>query len=523
MNARQFIAPTAREAMAMARKALGPDAVILNNRKTSKGICVTAMQEADLIQLDLAGAPDDAEFNHSVNQHEQAAWDSADRRQPVAENSQQLRTQVAAQPATPEPMSTVSFQRYANERRARTPATGSESPGARSNRAVMSAPAKPGAESLPEPVRAPVTEQESRDWAASKANASEKAVANRSDPTTVLTPTVVQEETASELIAMAAELRQMRSFISQQFSALSWVDGVRRTPGQAQVLRRLLQAGFSSPLARSLVGHLPEGYVGQAADDWLAQALARNLNAPDWTDNVINAGGVFALVGPTGVGKTTSVAKIAARCALEHGVDEVGLITADAYRVGAQDQLRRFGSMIGITVHTAHDAQSLHGLLGLLQSKRIVLIDTAGLGQRDPRVTMLVDAVSQGPIQRLLVLSAAAQIESIREAIESYEGNDCAGVLLTKVDEACRLGGALDSLIRFRLPLLAVANGQRVPEDWHDADVDSLVRNALTSSDTDDAGLPDIDLTMLMQRVDSRASSSGSPATPASSTIAGAL
>ncbi|MFK7962761.1 MAG: flagellar biosynthesis protein FlhF [Burkholderiaceae bacterium] len=515
MNARQFIAPTAREAMAMARKALGPDAVILNNRKTSKGICVTAMQEADLIQLDPVGATDDAEFAQSVNEHEQAAWENAGRRLPVDERSPQHRTQITARPATPEPMSTVNFQRYANERRARTPAPtpAAEVAGARSPRAAVSAQERASVEAFPEPVRALRAEHGSEDLAA----------ANETEMTTVLTPATVQEETASELLAMAAELRQMRSFISQQFSALSWVDGVRRTPGQAQVLRRLLQAGFSSPLARSLVGHLPEGCIGQAADDWLGQALARNLNAPSWTDNVINAGGVFALVGPTGVGKTTSVAKIAARCALEHGVDEVGLITADAYRVGAQDQLRRFGSMIGITVHTAHDAQSLHGLLSLLQSKRIVLIDTAGLGQRDPRVTMLVDAVSQGPIQRLLVLSAAAQIESIREAIESYEGNDCAGVLLTKVDEACRLGGALDSLIRFRLPLLAVANGQRVPEDWHDADVDSLVRNALTSSDADDAGLPDIDLTMLMQRVDSRAGSSGSPATPSSSTVAGAL
>jgi len=523
MNAKQFTAPSAREAMVMARKALGPDAVILNNRKTAQGICVTAMLESDLVQLDQTLDSNEAEQMQAPVMPERSDVADLGNRHAGLDLAEQSRSEQAIRPAPAEPMSTVNFQRFANERRSRTPVRAEADKNVRAQMPVdESEDSSTGKQ----------TSTRTLAWQRNDAELADTEMPQNQAPQTFLpegasvrppTGATGHEETASELLAMAAELRQMRSFISQQFSALSWVDGVRRTPGQAKVLRRVLQAGFSSQLARSLVGHLPEGCSGQAADDWLSQALARNLNAPPWTENVINAGGVFALVGPTGVGKTTSVAKIAARCALEHGVDEVGLITADAYRVGAQDQLRRFGSMIGITVHTAHDAQSLHGLLSLLQTKRIVLIDTAGLGQRDPRVPTLVDAVSQGPIQRLLVLSAAAQIESIREAIESYEGNDCAGVLLTKVDEACRLGGALDSLIRFRMPLLAVANGQRVPEDWHDANVESLVKTALTTVEADDAGLPDIDLTMLMQRVESGAGGAGSPLASPSTTVAGAL
>ncbi len=488
MKAKQFTAPTAREALALARKALGPDAVILSNRKTDNGICVTAMLESDLVAL--------------VAQTETAAPVAAATEAPApmpvadSEPAKPASGRAHAEPAAP--MSTVNFQRYAEERKARH---GRETKAATESQA----PARDTA-GMPvfETVAPPTMPKTDTAWA------DRPRLPGSENP-----------EAAAELSAMAVELRQMRSFISQQFSALSWVDGVRRTPGQAQVLRRLLQAGFSGQLARSLVGHLPEGYVGPEADQWLAQALIRNLEAPGWSERVVLDGGVFALVGPTGVGKTTSVAKIAARCALEHGIDQVGLITADAYRVGAQDQLRRFGSMIGITVHTAHDSESLHSLLGLLQTKKVVLIDTAGLGQRDNRVAQLLDAVSQGPIQRLLVLSAAAQTEAMRESIESYQGNDCVGVLLTKLDEACRLGGALDTLIRFRLPLLAVGDGQRVPEDWHPADVSALVNRALSAADADEPGLPDIDLTMLMQRVESGSGGSGAPLTTRPQSVAG--
>ncbi len=529
MNARQFTAPTAREAMALARKALGPDAVILNNRKTPQGICVTAMLESDLLGLGVDKHREVATADSGVEPRDYQPREAAGFA--PAEPAEPVKPPPAAAPAEPAPvaqapaapMSTLSFERFANDRRSRRQAA----PEPTTVEPRDAAPAAPRPEQFVAPtesLRADAFSPAQPERAAAPARPSWQTgvepvvpasrIAQSAPPANVAAASHggAGAETASELMAMAAELRQMRSFISQQFSALSWVDGVRRTPGQAQVLRRLLQAGFSSQLARSLVGHLPASLSGPPADQWLAQALVKNLAAPAWSDGIIDAGGVFALVGPTGVGKTTSVAKIAARCALDHGVDQVGLITADAYRVGAQDQLRRFGAMIGITVHTAHDSQSLHGLLSLLQDKRTVLIDTAGLGQRDERVSALLEAVSQGPIQRLLVLSAAAQIESMREAMEAYRGNDCAGVLLTKIDEACRLGGALDTLIRFRLPLLAVANGQRVPEDWQEARPEELVAKAFENIDSDEAGLPDIDLTMLMQRIDANPGSSGAPA-----------
>ena len=181
-------------------------------------------------------------------------------------------------------------------------------------------------------------------------------------------------------------------------------------------------------------------------------------------------------------------------------------MTLDAYRVGAQEQLRTYGRILGVPVHTAHDRASLDDLLELLSGKRMVLIDTAGMAQRDSRTRELLEMVSHRSIQKLLVLNASAQGETIEDQIAGYAatqpGTNCRGVVLSKIDEAVKLGPALDALIRHRLKVLAVANGQRVPEDWHRLSANALVQRALKAApaaawrlDTQDvnlifAGLP---------------------------------
>jgi flagellar biosynthesis protein FlhF len=188
---------------------------------------------------------------------------------------------------------------------------------------------------------------------------------------------------------------------------------------------------------------------------------------------------VFALLGPTGVGKTTTAAKIAAQFALKYGAQSVGLITADVYRIGAQDQLRTFGRLIGVPVHVAHDVAGLADFLQLFMNRKLVLIDTAGVGQRDPRVGELLAALSTTQVRKVLVVNAAMQAEAIDEVASAYQAHQAAGVVLSKVDETVQLGGALDCLIRRRLELQGVANGQRVPEDWHRPDAGALVDRAL--------------------------------------------
>jgi flagellar biosynthesis protein FlhF len=192
-----------------------------------------------------------------------------------------------------------------------------------------------------------------------------------------------------------------------------------------------------------------------------------------------DAGGVFALIGATGVGKTTSTAKIAAAFATKHGASQLGLVTLDAYRIGAHEQLRAYGRILGVPVHTAHDRASLEDLLDLLSAKRMVLIDTAGMAQRDARTRELLDMLSHRAIQRLLVVNAAQQGETIEDVMVSYRAATCSGAVISKLDEAVKLGPALDALIRHKLKLVGVANGQRVPEDWHRLSAQALVARAL--------------------------------------------
>jgi flagellar biosynthesis protein FlhF len=190
-------------------------------------------------------------------------------------------------------------------------------------------------------------------------------------------------------------------------------------------------------------------------------------------------GGVYALVGSTGAGKTTGTAKLAAAFATKYGAANLGLVTLDAYRVGAHEQLRTYGRILGVPVHTAHDRASLEDLLDLLAAKKMVLIDTAGMGQRDSRTRELLDMLAHRSIEKLVVVNAAHQGETIEDVLISYRASLARGVILSKMDEAVKLGPALDALIRHRLKIVGVANGQRVPEDWHRLSSHALVHRAL--------------------------------------------
>ena len=276
---------------------------------------------------------------------------------------------------------------------------------------------------------------------------------------------------------MMSELRSMKGLIEERFGALAFMEKLNRQPAQARLTQKLLDCGFSPALIRKLGDSLPNDVTDEST--WAANVLERNLNTSEGQGAIEDEGGVFALVGATGVGKTTSTAKIAAAFATKYGAGHLGLITLDAYRVGAHEQLRAYGRILGVPVHTAHDRASLEDLLELLGGKKMVLIDTAGMAQRDTRTRELLDMVSHRSIQKLLVVNASSQGETIEDVLISYRASTCRGIVLSKMDEAVKLGPALDALIRHKLPVIGVANGQRVPEDWHRLSPQALVQRAL--------------------------------------------
>ena len=492
MNVRRFTARTSREALALLRQALGDDAVVLSTKPSREGVEVLAMAPEGLQQIE--------HMTHTATESAPAAPAAAAPASPAAVGA--VEDDIAALS-----MSTLSFQDYVRERMLkRRQAALDESRAAAKAAAPARAPEAPAPEMSP--ARASLLEQRMNEQ-----RMNERAAPALADPApagaaALRDPPLLRDEVraraqadaqaaalqgapASNAYAAAAlhasgrddvlaELRSVRGLIEERFASLAYLEKLQRQPAQARLTQRLLDCGFSPALIRRLA----EGLTMDVGDEvaWAGSVLERNLLTDGAEAGIEDEGGVFALVGATGVGKTTSTAKIAAAFATRYGAGNLGLVTLDAYRVGAHEQLRAYGRILGVPVHTAHDRASLEDLLDLLSAKKMVLIDTAGMAQRDARTRELLDMLSHRAIRRLLVVNAASQGETIEDVIIAYRGASCAGVVLSKMDEAVKLGPALDAVIRNKLKIVGVANGQRVPEDWHRLSAHTLVQRALRAT-----------------------------------------
>jgi flagellar biosynthesis protein FlhF len=467
---KRFTAQTSRDALKLVRQVFGNDAVVLSTRPSIGGGVEVLAMPAD-----------------GVGQIEQAAVNApvvreAARAEPEAAPA---RTPSVAAPASPRKaadaevardveqlaMSTLSFQDYVRERmlkRRQAERDLAAMPPPQAEPALMPQP-QPQASPQPQPMPT-LSERFAQPPVLSDAITPAPAHAHA-------------DASARREQAMMAELRSMKGLIEDRFGALAFMEKLQTSPRRATLTQRLLDAGFSPALIRKLAEGLPP--KDASADDdtaWAASVLEQNLLAAEQEAALEDSGGVYALIGATGVGKTTSTAKIAAAFATKHGSGNLGLITLDAYRVGAQEQLRTYGRILGVPVHTAHDRASLEDLLELLSAKKMVLIDTAGIGQRDARTRELLEMVGHRSIQKLLVINASAQGETIDDVLISYHAAACRGVVLSKIDEAVKLAPALDAIIRHKMRIVGVANGQRVPEDWHRLSAQALVQRALRAT-----------------------------------------
>lgn len=475
MNVKRFFGRNTRDAMTKVRAELGADAVILKNRAVDGGIEILAMID-EPPELSRASLRAHGEAARLLRREMSPMAEPAPAEAAVAKDKAPSRPRARAD--APQAMSTVSFQEYVRER-------------ARQRRPDEAPALEPGAnEPAPviasEPAGKPMMPAERFPAEAQVSLPSQVSPHDRADFAPRPLPAAADLFGMPGAMAtlerkMLGELRSIKGYLGNQLASLAWFDGIRRDPVASRLLKRMIGAGFSASLARETVRHIPAECSEEQADGWLQQALVRNLKCEAVGAGFVERGGVYALIGPTGVGKTTTAAKIAAQFALRHGAQSVGLITVDMYRIGAQDQLRTFGRLLGVPVHVAQDAQTLAEYVRFFGTKKLVLIDTAGLGQRDERVGQVLAALSSPEIQRLVVLNAASQPETIEDVVHAYRAAQCAGVVLSKIDEAVKLGGALDAMLRHRLKLVGVANGQRVPEDWHAPDPTTLVKLAMSA------------------------------------------
>lgn len=290
----------------------------------------------------------------------------------------------------------------------------------------------------------------------------------------------VKEKASKELSDVMGEIRGMRNMLETQLSELSWNNQQHKDPVKAEIMREMLAAGFSASLARYLTDNLPSKVKEGGAMSWVQSTLTRNLSVMQDENEMLEKGGVYAIVGPTGVGKTTTTAKLAARCVMRHGANKLALITTDGYRIGGYEQLRIYGKILGVMVHSVKDEADLKIALEELKGKHMVLIDTVGVSQRDRMVADQIAMFSGAgvPIKRLLCMSATSTGETLNEVVRAYKGDDLAGCIMTKLDEAATIGNVLDVIIRQKMCLHYVANGQRVPEDIHFANADYLIDRA---------------------------------------------
>ncbi|WP_395060819.1 flagellar biosynthesis protein FlhF [Paraburkholderia silvatlantica] len=280
------------------------------------------------------------------------------------------------------------------------------------------------------------------------------------------------------------ELASMRGMMEEQFAGLLWGERQRRSPVQGALTKQLFAAGFSAQLVKMMIDRLPDVQTEEAGMEWLQSVLESNLPVLEDEEALMERGGVFALMGPTGVGKTTTTAKLAARCVMRFGASKVALLTTDSYRIGGHEQLRIFGKILGVSVHAVRDGADLQLALTELKNKHIVLIDTIGMSQRDravaDQIAMLCGAGR--PVQRLLLLSATNHGDTLNEVVQAYqsgpENAPLTGCILTKLDEATNLGSALDTVLRYKLPVHYVSTGQKVPENLYVATRRFLIRSA---------------------------------------------
>jgi flagellar biosynthesis protein FlhF len=266
---------------------------------------------------------------------------------------------------------------------------------------------------------------------------------------------------------MKRELQDMRRMLESGIAGMTWSDRRLREPLRARVLEELSSMDIAPDVAMTLAELTPQSTTLDNPSHIPLALLVKHL--PIVNDPTCVAGGITAVVGPTGVGKTTTIAKLAARWCMQHGSQDLALVSTDGFRIGAREQLQTYARILGVPMHAANNGKELSRVLEQLKSKKLILIDTAGMGPRDARLTeQLATLKHSAPRARvLLALPAQADGQALDEMVCAFIRIKPAACILTKVDEAASLGPVISTVLRHKLKIAYLCDGQRIPEDLH--------------------------------------------------------
>ncbi len=470
MKIKRFVAKDIRQAMRMVKDELGADAVIMSNKSVDEGVEIVAARDFDeeAVQSKLNYQNSLVGENKKPVKKKIELTDFETEKNKVHVVSSDRKIGVDGSiPKRPERRNTDQYLGYAEKisiatENKKTVATKSD------------LKPKPMAQ-----LKSKVQEQTPRTTQASGITPQKT---KKSSEQETLSKQFMQE--------MRDEIKALKSVFNTRLSEVAWNQGQRTNPVRFEILRRLSMMGISKKLATKIAnrldGHKDSAFAFEKAKEMLTKVL------PVVNDDLLEYGGVVALVGPTGVGKTTTIAKLAAKFSLKHGANEVALITTDNYRIGAHEQIATYAKLLDVPVRVASNAEELRQHINSFNDRRLVLIDTAGMSQRDMRLADQIQTLKQEdiPIKTYLVMSAATQYKAVNEIINAFKVFEPESSILTKLDETATQGSILSSAIEHQLPVSFMTNGQNVPEDIYMPQASTLIEQCATSikeaAETDD-------------------------------------
>lgn len=438
MKIKRYFAPDIRKAMKMVKQELGSEAVIMSNRSVDGGVEIVAARDFD-----------EQAIQNKLQQHVAAKKKTA---LPVFES-------------VDEPLHVISSGRKKTN--------------------ADTSPANPIRQHLDQYLGYAEKIQLAGSRIESQKDAQKRPVKSPSLTTPETAPAPRQPAAAVERMIeeMREEMRGLKALLGTRLAETSRNLQKMNEPSRPDLIGHLSDMGFSSSLATKIAGRLGDqegtGSVYEHAYNMLAEAV------PIGEDRLLEQGGIIALVGPTGVGKTTTLAKLAAQYILQHGSEQVALITTDNYRIGAHEQIRTYGRILNVPVYVANNAEDLQGQIQRLTHKRLILIDTAGMSQRDMRLNEQINTLQleNCRIETYLVMSAAVQYKAMKEIIQAFCHYQPQAAILTKLDETVTLGPCLSAVIEQQLPLAFFTDGQQVPEDIHVPEAAHLIGQCVAGID----------------------------------------